>query len=698
MVSTTELQKTKGTFLHKLTARAIIRDYEDGILGNSEAEHEGKKAELKSYITELSKEFSILSQFTSFVAIEERDQNELDTGFTDIPKIISEDNVDILPYMGWTEEKLKTVHIIVAEDGIPMESERCSSSSTSEEILGSAHEAADFDDDDSEDDYESVNDFIEQASAVSRALPRSKSLWRPSRFEGSTDTFRGCLKTKPVVTYPHHLSIEHGALMDAPSPLFLQELGEPLCMDNRLSPPPPSGGASMSVRHPPPDASQVTASMPPLLDLPCYFEAVESLLDYSLDFHTPIGASVDALRPQCRHLRHELMEPPSMVLPPPATQLSSATEFATELYTSTTPVCADLPHPPRLASQQFMSMTSSPAPPPTLFGSVGASFSRRHRAAAPIVFDQPAMSAPPSLPRSGGFGGFLQQSNESLGFGSSDSGLFGASLQNLATLSSASSTHSAAFTPAPPLPAHSVLFGQPTVPKYATGMSNAVAYGSTTGVLQKTTEPEQYRGFSVSSFGASQQQQKYPVFSAAGAKVIPKLRGKMALSFRGKQISRPHTVAWNELFELQHEDGYWECTDRLSSFLNLDVDFFANVFLKEKGIRSFGVKAHADILRLVATLLVLQLIRVKKLAVGQLLESLLRLKESQEPRPMYWEAVKRAVAWACRTDRQYPCVCSRLEIGRDWESSTRQLLGCDSPHPYSPLKPVLERRTGVSVM
>ncbi|ROL50464.1 V-set domain-containing T-cell activation inhibitor 1 [Anabarilius grahami] len=44
-----------------------------------------------------------------------------------------------------------------------------------------------------------------------------------------------------------------------------------------------------------------------------------------------------------------------------------------------------------------------------------------------------------------------------------------------------------------------------------------------------------------------------------------------------------------------------------------------------------GVKAHADILRLVATLLVLQLIRVKKLAVGQLLESLFRLKESQEP-------------------------------------------------------------------
>uniref|UniRef100_A0A8C9XRC2 Poly [ADP-ribose] polymerase n=1 Tax=Sander lucioperca TaxID=283035 RepID=A0A8C9XRC2_SANLU len=72
MVSTSELQKTRGTFLHKLTARALIRDYEDGSLDTNEAEHEGKKAELKRFIIDLSKEFSILSQFTSFVAIEER--------------------------------------------------------------------------------------------------------------------------------------------------------------------------------------------------------------------------------------------------------------------------------------------------------------------------------------------------------------------------------------------------------------------------------------------------------------------------------------------------------------------------------------------------------------------------------------------------------------------------------------------------
>ncbi|XP_016517770.1 poly [ADP-ribose] polymerase 4-like isoform X1 [Poecilia formosa] len=111
MVSTTELQKTRGTFLHKLTARALIRDYEDGNLDITEAEHEGKKAELKSFIIDLSKEFSILSQFTSFVAIEERDSGKPDDGVTDIPKLIAEEDVDFLPYITWTlpEDKEKVV-------------------------------------------------------------------------------------------------------------------------------------------------------------------------------------------------------------------------------------------------------------------------------------------------------------------------------------------------------------------------------------------------------------------------------------------------------------------------------------------------------------------------------------------------------------------------------------------------------------
>ncbi len=43
-----------------------------------------------------------------------------------------------------------------------------------------------------------------------------------------------------------------------------------------------------------------------------------------------------------------------------------------------------------------------------------------------------------------------------------------------------------------------------------------MVYGGTTGVLQKAAEHEQSSGFSVFSFGASQQQQKQPVFSAPG--------------------------------------------------------------------------------------------------------------------------------------------------------------------------------------
>lgn len=40
------------------------------------------------------------------------------------------------------------------------------------------------------------------------------------------------------------------------------------------------------------------------------------------------------------------------------------------------------------------------------------------------------------------------------------------------------------------------------------------------------------------------------------------------------------------------QEGYWELTTNLGSFLNLDVDLFANVFLKNKGILSLGEKSQ----------------------------------------------------------------------------------------------------------
>lgn len=116
-------------------------------------------------------------------------------------------------------------------------------------------------------------------------------------------------------------------------------------------------------------------------------------------------------------------------------------------------------------------------------------------------------------------------------------------------------------------------------------------------------------------------------------------------------------------------------TAALGDLVDFNVDLFANEFLKNQGIRSLGVRAHSDILRLLASLLVLQLMRVQDLTEGKLLRTLFSLEDPPPPRPARWAAVKRAVDWVCWADRQYPCVCSRLEFGRSWETSTRQLLG-----------------------
>ncbi|KAM8804067.1 LOW QUALITY PROTEIN: protein mono-ADP-ribosyltransferase PARP4 [Rhynchonycteris naso] len=108
MVSTTELQKTTGTLIHKLTA-ALIKDYEDGILHESEANYEMKKQILKSLVIQLSKENSLIIQFTSFVAIEKRCGNE--SPFSNTPNIlelIAKEDVDFLPYMSWQKEHLDT--------------------------------------------------------------------------------------------------------------------------------------------------------------------------------------------------------------------------------------------------------------------------------------------------------------------------------------------------------------------------------------------------------------------------------------------------------------------------------------------------------------------------------------------------------------------------------------------------------------
>ncbi|XP_030850626.1 protein mono-ADP-ribosyltransferase PARP4 isoform X5 [Strongylocentrotus purpuratus] len=118
MVSTPEMCITKGQMLHRLTARAVIRDWEDGTLDPDKTHHEARKNEQKSYVIDLSKKYSIVTQLTSFVAIETREKGEdLQQGSVSLIKLAETEEVDFLSYMDWQ----KTVRLDTAQDVDPIQ-------------------------------------------------------------------------------------------------------------------------------------------------------------------------------------------------------------------------------------------------------------------------------------------------------------------------------------------------------------------------------------------------------------------------------------------------------------------------------------------------------------------------------------------------------------------------------------------------
>ncbi|XP_067050666.1 protein mono-ADP-ribosyltransferase PARP4-like isoform X2 [Acropora muricata] len=108
IVSTTDLNVTTGKILHQLTAKAVIRDWDEGSLHEKRTGHEVEKRNRKEFIITISKEFSVTSKFTSFVAIEHREKNEkFEEGKgPSIQDLLKEEVIDILPYIGW-EEKIE---------------------------------------------------------------------------------------------------------------------------------------------------------------------------------------------------------------------------------------------------------------------------------------------------------------------------------------------------------------------------------------------------------------------------------------------------------------------------------------------------------------------------------------------------------------------------------------------------------------
>ncbi|XP_055361012.1 protein mono-ADP-ribosyltransferase PARP4 isoform X2 [Betta splendens] len=627
MVSTSELQKTRGTFLHKLTARALIRDYEDGNLDTDEAEHEGKKAELKSFIVELSKEFSILSQFTSFVAIEERGSDQSQQGFTDIPKLIAEEDVDILPYISWAS---------------PEESFECSD--------------VDF-------LSESMDQWPSLESSTTVCLDRM-NYGEPT----SPHLTCGYIPTKLIVALPPALT---------PIRLGASEVAFPL--------PPPSAhlqapasrsflfGASLRAPagHPPPSAHlQAPASRSFLTGAPSR-PASYSLL--SLD--EAKCAAIDSLT-----------EAPLFQLQAAASGFSSwgtslgalppLSPPSADSQAPTSP-CFSPGDPEGAGNFELASLDVAPAPPAHRRRSVLQICGTMDVHGSMDVSAPPEVSPPPSaqsladqLPQS-----FAQQAQQiqsadmivpqakkkfkfragraKLSQGSIlqpefQSALAFTHLSCRTSLSAASALQQIAPPPPPPPPPQPL---HRLSRKSESAHREGVCFYHTP-VLHDLAPADDY------------------VLARRGTRLR-------------KSPVKPLKVKWTKIFLMQQTEGYWELTTALGELIDVNVDVFME-FLKSKGINSLGVRAHAEILRLVATLLILQLMRLVKQKEGKLLRTLFSLEES-EPRPRHWEQMKRAVKWVCWAERQYPCIYSRLEFGSSWESATRQLLGFEDLPPLSPL-------------
>uniref|UniRef100_A0A8C7VSN5 Poly [ADP-ribose] polymerase n=1 Tax=Oncorhynchus mykiss TaxID=8022 RepID=A0A8C7VSN5_ONCMY len=690
MVSTTELQKTRGTFLHKLTARAVIRDYEDGSLHTNEAEHEGKKSVMKSFIIELSKEFSILSQFTSFVAIEERDSEQPDAGFTDVPKLISDEDVDFLPYLSWQQEEYEGDGMDSGSDSMSnllnggLGHVLCRKICLKERGMGEEHELMgqlQVDDESWEGSVNLRSKCLNQRATDEVPLGR---ILNSSYFMGHMVSASPV--TLSAATEPLDMTLKsEGAVTDEEMEYFddldfeLREFMHSEALSSSSSPTLHTLSGSQCI----PRTPYLTTTMLPMAMETDFIPELCGTF-YSLPKIVRLAKSREGdFRRADRHRKFRAIRYEMGVHARPGVGAISHTATFPELQAGGD-LLLSKPQEAYPVEQSSMCETSKMW---TLDNSLS-----EDKDCGLVEMDhwQPSV-VPASAPPSGfGFGGGRAGSQSRQPHGS----LFGAT----ASACYIPDLYEASSAGGPPLGGSArsmgLSFEAPLTGGHLSSLSPTTHGAYMTPSLVPLVGSSQFN----SSLSTLQQHNVLPQAQKPldMKKNVQKLVGdserRGGLEFRKRGLEfRKNTldvVKWTEIFALQHSEGYWECSASLGYLLGVDVDYFANVFLKNRGISSLGVRAHADILRLVASLLVLQLMRVRRLDEGKLLLSLFRLDldhSPPQPRCERWEAVRRAVDWVCWADKEYPCVCSRLEFGWDWESSTRQLLGIDPPHPLSPL-------------
>nr|XP_008258176.2 protein mono-ADP-ribosyltransferase PARP4 [Oryctolagus cuniculus] len=691
MVSTTELQKTTGTMIHKLTARALIRDYEDGILHENETSHEMKKQSLKSLIVKLSKENSLITQFTSFVAVEKRDGNESPFPNTpNISKLIAEEDVDFLPYMNWQEkqpgastaQRLPSVSAC-DEEVQPKYLVKKKLKRRMLQVLETMEEA----DSDSQLLAEPLTPYLgcgdpemfldlrvmdsqqqpEITVQLDRGVPENAVA---SSFPVGAAAY-GCSAMPPPPPLPgasfasnkgrqvfasRFLSLAAASdssamaltlpVYGAPSPSYM---GPQVLASKRIASSFPlaaaAGGSSSS--PPPPPLPDASSSSRTCLQGPLFGSS------FSFDSLSPFKHSDppnDGQRPETSSLL-QLESSPSPLRRIPKGRLSSLSFRRSKL--------SELPEPLRAQSSRLNVKNASPGPH-SLFARQGPSVgptgprSPSYSPLSPSVYCAQSVSSPVL------------------------------SVHQRPLLSS--------------LPARAAPSGSPTgglcaddrsVGKDSDGLADIPMSEVFADVLMSC------ESFDVED-QADETERDFPLPLPCLAKERKKEQRDFQAGERGEAVvqeqSRRSAATYTELFSLQTEDGFWKLTPNLGFILNFNTNVLLS-FLEQKGIRSLGVNGRECLLNLIATLLVLQFLRTKLEQEGIVLKSLMKLDVPSVCSHIPWafEKIKRASEWVRRTEGQYSSICQRLELGKDWDSATKQLLGIQPTDPASPLHKALNQ-------
>ncbi|XP_078078208.1 protein mono-ADP-ribosyltransferase PARP4 isoform X2 [Mustelus asterias] len=741
IVSTSELQKTKGKTLHRLTARALIGDYENGSLHTDESEHEMKKSILKSYIIELSKEYSIVTQFTSFVAVEERYKQEDLFLHPSIQELAAKVSVDILSYMDWEEKSEYRGSKLGAPEREMMEEWKVPNKYFPYAMNG-----------DDDNDYDVT---------LSNILPT---------------TWKECSSTLKRLSASSETSLESSVLLDSLSP-SIEFQHTALC-------------------------TKVKIATDEETDLHLKYLSSDEVPDFSMDY---LGLALDAsssehlsASPIHRSSVSSFTEFSAIDGPNKNKSLfgpeftahipGGAAHFGSEFPTSAAPILENsvifasgfsAAGSPDISKSLFGSgFAASAAPVPggsVHFGAEIVPPAAPISASSVCFGSKIASSAAPMSANSVCFGSVLKplRRKRSLGFyssmatstlsdpivsGNAVSPYWGSHIVGSPCLMTDSPTvkdlvtseshyfarsvvqaQSLIALPPPPLPCPIALHSSSSIAPdllekserfdselHIPEISNGFKSGSRSAfqdlimVNQRVQQSQAEDNCSATTdsdiYDVPRNFKKREKFQDPQAISFQKLKDPEVLSnittkmhamdlrcmrrkkaglFQRKKEnikkalrSKNCEIPWTKVFMWQNMDGYWNFTSDLGVLLEINVEYVTNVFLIKRGIKSLGHRAAEEIVSLIATFLILQLIRFTEQLKGIKLTSLLCLDQTLDSRTSGWqvEQVKKAIAWARNTDRKYPAICSRLQLGRDWESATRQLLKIDSLIKGSPLQ------------